>query len=82
MKVFFVVVGACLLGVFTYWKSINLDSDADDLFLKNVEALADEEYFPPLTLCEGTGEYSCPGTGVKVKAVYEGLSLISDEETY
>ena len=82
MKVFFVVVGACLFGVFTYWKSINLDSVADDLFLKNVEALADEEYLPPLTLCEGSGNFSCPGTGVRVAVVYEGLGLQPNEETY
>jgi hypothetical protein len=47
-----------------------------------VEALADEEYLPPLTLCEGSGNFSCPGTGVRVAVVYEGLSLQPNEETY
>ncbi|MBR4923840.1 MAG: hypothetical protein IKY99_09555 [Bacteroidaceae bacterium] len=83
MKVFLVIVGVCLLGAFTCWKSVvSSDSVADDFFLKNVEALADEEFFPPLTLCEGSGSFSCPGTGVKVAVVYEGLGLQPDEETY
>ena len=42
MKVFFVIVGACLLGAFTCWKSVTPDT-TDDLFLRNVEALADYE---------------------------------------
>ena len=82
MKVFFVIVGVCLFGGLTCWKFAPSDSGADDLFLKNVEALADEEYLPPLTLCEGSGRFSCPGTGVKVAVVYQGLSLQLDEETY
>lgn len=82
MKVFFVIVGACLLGAFTCWKSVVPDA-TDDLFLKNVEALADEEFWaPPGTYCGGSGNYTCPGTGVRVGAVYEGFSLRSDEETY
>ena len=84
MKVFFVIVGACLLGAFTCWKSVESDSVVgDELFLKNVEALADEEYSGPYTtICEGTGNYTCPGNGARVEAVYEGFSLQPDEETY
>ena len=81
MKVFFVIVGACLLGAFTCWKSVVIDT-TDDLFIKNVEALADEEYFGPYTYCDGFGGYVCPGTGVWVKVVVEGFSLQPDEETY
>lgn len=84
MKVFFVIVGVCLLGLFTCWKSVTSSSVADDdFFLKNVEALADEEYFGPYsTNCEGSGGYVCPINGEGVEAVYIGFSLQPDEETY
>ena len=82
MQKFLLIVCVCLLGAFTCWKSMSSDFVSDDLFLENVEALADEEYLPPLTLCEGSGNFSCPGTGVRVAVVYEGLSLQPNEETY
>lgn len=82
MKVFFVIVGVCLLGTFTCWKSVASDSVvSDDFFLKNVEALADEEYTTPV-FCDYSGDYECPMTGVRVGLVYEGFSLTTDEETY
>ncbi|MBR4922436.1 MAG: hypothetical protein IKY99_02305 [Bacteroidaceae bacterium] len=77
-----VIICVCLLGGFTCWKSLASDTVADDLFLKNVEALADEEFWGPYTYCEGTGNYTCPGNGARVEAVYEGFSLRPDEETY
>ena len=82
MKVFFVIVGVCLLGAFACWKSVVSDSVAgDDFFLKNVEALADWEFDPP-TGCEYTGKYICPIDGEEVGIVYQGYGLRPDEETY
>ena len=82
MKVFFVIVGACLLGAFTCWKSVASDTDAgDDFFLKNVEALADEEFLGT-TSCIYSGKYKCPINGEEVGLVYEGDGLTPDEETY
>ena len=82
MKVFFLIVRVCLLGVFTCWKSVASDPVAgDDFFLKNVEALADEE-FSVITYCDYTGKYKCPMNGREVGVVYEGYSLQPDEETY
>lgn len=82
MKVFIVIVGACLLGAFTCWKSVASDSVAgDELFLKNVEALADEEFLGT-TSCDYTGKYKCPINGKEVGVVYEGYGLIPDEEAY
>ena len=82
MQKLILIVCVCLLGAFTCWKSVAPDT-TDDLFLKNVEALADEEYSGPYTtICEGTGNYTCPGNGARVEAVYIGLSLRPDEETY
>lgn len=80
MKVFFVIVGTCLLGAFTCWKSVAPDT-TDDLFLKNVEALADEEFLGT-TSCDYTGKYKCPINGKEVGVVYEGYGLTPDEETY
>ena len=80
MKVFFVIVGACLLGAFTCWKSVTPDT-TDDLFLRNVEALADEEFLGP-TSCIYSGKYKCPINGEEVGFVYEGYGLTPDEETY
>lgn len=42
MQKFLLIVCVCLLGASTCWISVISDTD-DDLFLKNVEALADEE---------------------------------------
>lgn len=81
MKVFFVIVGFCLLVAFTCWKSVALASGTDDLFLKNVEALADEE-FSGTTSCIYSGKYKCPINGEEVGIVYEGYGLTPDEETY
>lgn len=81
MKVFFVIVGACLLGAFTCWKSVESNLVTDDLFLKNVEALADWEFDLP-TGCEYTGKYICPIDGEEVGIVYEGYGLRPDEEIY
>lgn len=81
MKVFFVIVGVCLLGAFTCWKSVASASGTDDLFLKNVEALADEEFLGT-TSCIYSGKYKCPINGEEVGFVYEGYGLTPDEETY
>ena len=53
----------------------------NDVLLENVEALANFENKLPM-YCEGSGSVRCPGNGVWVNAVYEGYSLIPDEETH
>lgn len=68
MKVLFVIVGVCLLGAFTCWKSVASASGTDDLFLKNVEALAEEEWYDGncwwverYTECDPKGKFEgCP----------------------
>lgn len=81
MKVYYVILGVCLFGAFTCWKSIASDSVVDDLFLKNVEALADGEHNLPVD-CEFSGNYTCPIGGEKVGFVYKGYGLVPDEEAY
>lgn len=81
MKVFFLIVGVCLLGTLTCWKSVVSGSTVDDFFLKNVEALADEEFLGA-TSCDYSGKYICPINGKEVGVVYEGFGYIPDEETY
>ena len=81
MQKYFLIVCVCLLGAFTCWKSMSSDFVSDDLFLENVEALADEEYIVPIH-CEGSGELTCPKIGRKVRDVFQGLSLQPNEESY
>ena len=80
------VIGVCALGAFVSWKSVKSNPRVDELLLKNVEALANLEdiYKPPTppTLCDGTGNLTCPKIGVKVEYVVQGYSLQPDEETY
>ena len=83
MQKFLLITCVCLLGVFVYWNSIAKHpvSVSDNLFLKNVEALADEEYQYPI-FCDGDGDFTCPKIERKVRYVFQGLSLHSDEESY
>lgn len=81
MKVFFVIVGACFFGAFICWKSVASDLVTEDLFLKNVEALAEWEAGFPIN-CRFSGKYKCPINGEEVGFVYEGYGLTPDEETY
>lgn len=81
MQKFLLIICVCLLGGITCWKSIASDSVADDLLLKNVEALAEWESELP-TFCRFSGNYTCPIHGEQVGEVYEGYSLRTDEETY
>ena len=80
MQKFLLIICVCLLGAFTCWRSVVPDTD-DTLFLKNVEALADEEYVYPI-YCDGDGDVACPKLGRNVKYVFQGFSLQPDEETY
>lgn len=74
-KVLF-IIGVCFFGVFACWNSVKTNLVMDDLLLKNVEALADGEYtVTPPTLCDGTGDLTCPNFGEKVKHVVQGFSL-------
>lgn len=49
-------------------------SHMSDLLLQNVEALAENEK-PVNVECGGTGSVDCPINGVKVKYVFQKLSL-------
>ena len=74
-KVLF-IIGVCLFGAFACFNSVKTNLVMDDLLLKNVEALADGEYtVTPPTLCDGTGDLTCPNFGKKVKHVVQGFSL-------
>lgn len=82
-KVLF-IIGVCGFGTFVYWQSTKSNLVMDDLLLKNVEALANDENSGsalPVS-CVMYGETKCPHDGVKVKYVVEGYSLHEDEETY
>lgn len=78
------IFGVCVLGTFVCWQSTKSNLVVDDLWLKNVEALANDEnsgiLFP--VHCFMSGESICPIEGEKVKYIIEGLSLDEDEETY
>lgn len=47
---------------------------ASPMLLENVEALAAGEIDKPYT-CAGMGTLDCPGSSVKVRAIYIGYSL-------
>ena len=81
MQKFLVIICVCLLGGFACWNSVVSNPSTDELFLKNVEALADEEYVYPIH-CDGDGDVACPKFGRNVKYVFQGLGLLPDEETY
>ena len=58
-----------------YWNSVrNSPQQSNDLFLQNVEALANNES-KPMVSCYGTGSVDCPNSGNKVKRVTENYSL-------
>lgn len=79
-KVLF-IIGVCILGTFIYWKAAKSFPVTNDLLLKNVEALAMEENSLPI-ICRDSGNFICPGNGVRVAEVYMGYGLKLDEETY
>ena len=78
-KVFLIL----FVGVLGIWVSRQTQDTPmmNDVLLENVEALANFENKLPM-YCEGFGGVKCPGDGVWVNAVYEGYSLIPDEETH
>lgn len=70
------VIGVFVLGLFVYCNTMNTKPMIDDLLLKNVEALADgENTVTPPTICNGTGNFTCPNFGERVKYVVQGYSL-------
>jgi len=77
-------IGVCVLGGFVFCKSTKSNPTANDLLLKNVEALADsEDSWGNLPIdCIMLGDYKCPKDEQRVKYVVEGLSLGEDEKTY
>lgn len=62
------------VSIFYFHSVRNSVAQSDDLFLQNVEALANNESRPNV-ICAGTGSVDCPGSSNKVKYVYESLSL-------
>lgn len=85
MKKFLFVISVCVLGTIVFWKSAESNNSvADDLLLRNVEALADsEDSWGHLPIdCIMLGDYKCPKNEQRVKYIIEGLSLGKDEKTY
>ena len=73
MKKVFLILFVGVLGVWVSQQT--LDSPImNDVFLENVEALAEMEV-PGPTICWASGELTCPGNGKKVGEVYQGYSL-------
>ena len=64
------------VGVLGFWVSQQTQETPimNDVFLENVEALADMEMSGPTT-CWLSGELTCPNNGEKVGEVYQGYSL-------
>ena len=76
MQMVFYIIGVCLFGAFACINSVKTNLVMDDMLLKNVEALAGGEYtVTPPTLCDGTGNLTCPNFGEKVKHVVQGFGL-------
>lgn len=75
MKTKLLIVGSLLMVVIATYLCVNSGkSDLSDLLLKNVEALADDEY-DWTTRCTGSGSVDCPFVNVKVKYVTGGYRL-------
>ncbi|WP_373175473.1 NVEALA domain-containing protein [Bacteroides eggerthii] len=75
MKTKLLIVGSLLMVVTATYFYVNSEkSELSDLLLKNVEALADNEYDSTVS-CLGRGSVDCPHTNVKVKYVMGGYSL-------
>lgn len=75
MKTKLLIVGSLLMIVtVTYFYVNSEESELNDLLLKNVEALADNEYDSTVS-CLGRGSVDCPHTKVKVEYVMGGYNL-------
>lgn len=75
MKTKLLIVGSLLIVVTATYFCVNSEkAELSDLLLKNVEALADNEY-DSTTSCLGSGSVDCPFINVKVKYVMGGYSL-------
>lgn len=70
--VFILIVSA--LAIWVGNKAAKTPIAMNDVILKNIDALADGESGTRIT-CDWSGNLSCPNTGDKVGAVYEGYSL-------
>ncbi len=85
MQKVLLIISICVLGAFVFLKSVKSNNlVADDLFLKNVEALANtEDSWGHLPIdCIMFGDYKCPKNEQRVKYIVEGYGLHEDEETY
>lgn len=75
MKTKLLIVGSLLMVVTAIYFCVNSEkTELSDLLLKNVEALADNEYDSAVH-CFGNGSVDCPHTNVKVEYVMGGYSL-------
>ena len=75
MKTKLLIVGSLLMVVTATYFCVNPEkTELSDLLLKNVEALADNEYDSP-TRCYGSGSVDCPYSEHNVKYVVGGYSL-------
>ena len=81
MQKVFLVLFVGVLSFFIVSRTMKTPTITNDLFLENVEALANVENSVP-THCWGEGNFTCPVYGAKVEYVYIGYSLEPDEETY
>jgi len=74
MQKIFLILFVGILAVFVGHKAMKSSIVMNDVILKNIDALADGESGTRIT-CDWSGNLSCPNTGDKVGAVYEGYSL-------
>ena len=74
MQKFALILFVGMLGVFIGSQTMETLTVANDVVLKNVEALANSE-MPGITTCRGEGEVVCPINNRKCSVVYIGYSL-------
>jgi len=68
------IVGGFLLGAWAVSEQNQPKQEPDELLLRNIEALANNEDGKSYA-CFGSGEVKCPNTGVKVKHYNDYFSL-------
>ena len=74
MQKFILILFVGVLGVFVANQTEETPVVTNDVVLENVEALASGESVG-ITLCLGSGNYTCPDNNERVKTIYQGYSL-------
>ena len=74
MQKVFLVLFVGVLSFFIVSRTMKTPTITNDLFLENVEALANYES-PEIIICDFSGNFICPANGKKVGYVYKGYSL-------